>query len=189
MYEESAGVPMIMAGPEVPEGVVCRQPVSLIDCFPTILACVGESRRADDHDLPGASLLEIVRGAAADRTVMSEYHALGAATGAFMIRRGRYKLVYYVGMPPQLFDLVDDPQEIRDLGQDANYRGVIAECERELRRIVDPEGADRQAFADQDARIAALGGREAVLARGSFGFSPVPGSRPLYAEAEPRTKP
>ena len=34
MYEESAGVPMIMAGPEVPIGVVCREPVSLVDCFP-----------------------------------------------------------------------------------------------------------------------------------------------------------
>ena len=34
MYEESAGVPMIMAGPEVPEGFVCREPVSLVDCLP-----------------------------------------------------------------------------------------------------------------------------------------------------------
>src|SRR5580700_1309485 len=43
MYEESVGVPMIMAGPEVADGVVCREPVSLIDCFPTILDCVGVS--------------------------------------------------------------------------------------------------------------------------------------------------
>ncbi len=34
MYEESAAVPMIMAGPEVPHGVACREPVSLVDCFP-----------------------------------------------------------------------------------------------------------------------------------------------------------
>lgn len=31
MYEESVAVPMIMAGPEVPPGVVCREPVSLVD--------------------------------------------------------------------------------------------------------------------------------------------------------------
>ena len=38
MYEESAGVPMILAGPEVPEGFVCHEPVSLVDCFPTVVA-------------------------------------------------------------------------------------------------------------------------------------------------------
>ena len=56
MYEESAAVPMIMAGPEVPQGVVCREPVSLVDCFPTIVDCVGLAPHPDDRDLPGAPL-------------------------------------------------------------------------------------------------------------------------------------
>jgi choline-sulfatase len=99
-----------------------------------------------------------------------------------MIRKGPYKYVHYVGMPPQLFDLDEDPQETRDLGQAPEYGSIAKDCEAVLRRIVDPEAADRQAFADQEARIAALGGREAVLARGSFGFSPVPGTKPVYAE-------
>ena len=188
MYEESAGVPLIMAGPEVPEGVVCRQPVSLVDCFPTILDCVGLTQHQDDKELPGASLLDIVRGAVPRRTVMSEYHALGAATGAFMIRKGSYKYVHYVGMPPQLFDLEEDPQEVRDLGQDADYRGVVRDCEAALRRVVDPEAATRRAFADQEVRIAAFGGRDAVLARGSFSFSPVPGTKPDYAETTQQQK-
>jgi choline-sulfatase len=182
MYEESVGVPMIMAGPDVADGVVCREPVSLIDCFPTILDCVGVSRHRDDRGLPGASLFDVVRGTASRRTVMSEYHAAGAVTGAFMIRKGPYKYVHYVGMPPQLFDLDEDPQETRDLGQVPGYGGIVQDCEAVLRRIVDPEAADRQAFADQEARIAALGGRDAVLARGSFAFSPVPGTKPVYAE-------
>jgi choline-sulfatase len=180
MYEESAGVPMIMAGPEVPQGVVCREPVSLIDAFPTILDCVGQDRRAEDAGLPGASLLDVVRGTAPHRTVMSEYHASGSATGAFMIRKGQFKLVYYVGMPPQLFDLDADPQERHDLAQVSGYSGVLKDCEAALRRIVDPEAADRQAFADQAERLAAAGGREAVLARGGFGFSPVPGVKAVY---------
>jgi choline-sulfatase len=188
MYEESAGVPMIMAGPEIPEGVVCREPVSLVDCFPTILDCVGVAKHAEDGDLPGTSLFDIVRGAAHGRTVMCEYHAAGAATGAFMIRKGSYKYVHYVGMPPQLFDLDDDPQETRDLGCNPDYRGVIKDCEAALRRVVDPEAADRQAFADQERRVAELGGREAVLARGSFGFSPVPGTKAVYAEMQQSTK-
>ncbi len=188
MYEESAGVPMIMAGPEVAEGIVFQEPVTLVDCFPTILDCVGQKKQKDDVDLPGTSLFDIVRGAGQRRTVMSEYHASGAATGVFMIRKGRFKYVHYVGMPPQLFDLDADPQETNDLGQNADYRGVLKDCEAALRRVVDPEAADRQAFADQETRLAALGGREAVLARGGFLFSPVPGTKPVYAATEQSAK-
>ena len=180
MYEESAGVPMIMAGPEVPEGVVCGAPVSLVDAFPTIVDCVGLAPNPDDRDLPGAPLLDVVAGKVKPRTVMSEYHAAGSATGAFMIRHGSYKYVHYVGMPPQLFDLAGDPLETRDLGQDDAYRGVVEDCEAALRRVVNPEAADAQARADQAAKIASLGGKEAILAKGSFGFSPVPGTKPVY---------
>lgn len=181
MYEESAGVPLMMAGPGIPAGVVCREPVSLVDCFPTILDGAGVSRQPADRDLPGRSLFDVVRGAAKPQTMFCEYHAAGAATGAFMIRQGAFKYVHYVGMPPQLFDLEADPQETRDLGADPAWRGLIAECEAALRRICDPEAVDREARADQHARIAAFGGRDAVLKRGSFGYSPVPGTEPVYS--------
>jgi choline-sulfatase len=162
MYEESAGVPMILAGPEVPRGFICREPVSLVDAFPTV------------------TLFEVVQGIAAPRTVLSEYHAAGAATGAFMIRKGPFKYVYYAGMPPQLFDLERDPQEARDLAREPGYAGLVADCEKELRGVVDPDAADALAKADQRARIAAFGGPEAIRKRGSFGYSPTPGSEPVY---------
>jgi choline-sulfatase len=111
---------------------------------------------------------------------MSEYHAAGAITAAFMIRHGSFKYVHYVGMPPQLFDLAADPYERRDLGQHPGYQGLVADCEAALRKVVNPEAADAQARADQAAKIAALGGKEAILAKGSFGFSPVPGTKPVY---------
>ena len=43
-YEESAKVPMILSGPDVPDGVVCETPVSLIDCHATILDGLGVER-------------------------------------------------------------------------------------------------------------------------------------------------
>ena len=180
MYEESVGVPMIMAGPDVPEGVVCREPVTLVDAFPTITQCVGVTPLEVDAALPGASLLDVVSGKAERRTVMSEYHAAGSATAVFMIRHGRFKYIHYVGMPPQLFDLEADPYETRDLADDPGFCGVVGQCEALLRKIVDPEAADKQARADQAARIAELGGREAILKRGSFGFSPAPGTKPTF---------
>ena len=179
MYEDSAGVPLIMAGPEIPAGVVLREPVSLVDAFPTILDCAGVPSDPADADLPGTSWFKVASGTRPHR-VFSEYHAVGAATGAFMIRKGAFKYVHYVGMPPQLFDLEADPWERRDLGTDPGYAGLVADCEADLRRIADPAAADRLAHADQAARIAEFGGREAVIARGSFGYSPVPGAAPAY---------
>ncbi|HEX3350471.1 MAG TPA: sulfatase-like hydrolase/transferase [Acetobacteraceae bacterium] len=180
MYEDSAGVPLLMSGPEIPEGHVVREPVSLVDGFPTILDCVGAPLAPGDADLPGASLLDVMRGCHAPRIVFSEYHAAGAATGAFMIRRGPFKYVHYVGMPPQLFDIDADPLEARDLGQDLGYAGLVADCEAMLRTVCDPEAVDALARADQAEEIRKWGGRDAIIARGSFGYSPVPGQTPVY---------
>ena len=179
MYEEAAGVPMIIAGPGLPQGVVCREPVSLVDCFPTILSWAGVPPRPEDRDLPGLPLHEIAR-TAPKRTILSEYHAAGAATGVFMIRKGPFKYVYYAGMPAQLFDLDADPQETRDLAAEPGYQGLLADCEKQLRAVVDPDAADRLAKSDQAARIAAYGGREAILNLGSFSHSPVPGTKAVY---------
>src|SRR3546814_403572 len=41
MYEETAGVPLILAGPEVPVGAVCDTPVTHVDAYTTIVEGVG----------------------------------------------------------------------------------------------------------------------------------------------------
>ena len=43
-----------------------------------------------------------------------------------MLRRGRFKYVHYVGYQPQLFDLVADPDEERNLAGDPGYADVLA---------------------------------------------------------------
>lgn len=172
-------MPMIAAGPGLPQGMVCREPVTLADAFPTIVKWAGVAPHPDDRDLPGLPLDEIALEAP-KRTVLSEYHATGAATGAFMIRKGPYKFVYYAGMPPQLFDLDADPQETRDLAQEPGHRGLVADCEAALRAVADPDAADALAKSDQAAKIAAFGGRDKILNRGSFAYSPAPGTEAVY---------
>jgi choline-sulfatase len=184
MYEESAGVPMILAGPGIPRANATGAPVSLVDVYPTLLQSVGLNARGSVAGYPGHSLIEVADGYMPDRTILSEYHAAGAATGAYMIRHGRYKYVHYVGMAPMLFDLLADPGERIDLAPDAAHAGVIAECEAALRRVVDPEAVDARARADQHAMIAHHGGTAAILARGTFRYSPPPGAEPTYFEAQ-----
>ncbi|MBI4204396.1 MAG: sulfatase-like hydrolase/transferase [Betaproteobacteria bacterium] len=180
MYEESAGIPLILAGPGVPRGNVCETAVTLADAFPTFVEGLGATADPRDVALPGHSLLDIAQGYVPQRTILSEYHAAGALCGAYMIRHGRYKYVHYVGLPPMLFDLERDPYERADLGRDPRYGQVIAECEAALRKIVDPEAVDQLAKADQQAYIEKHGGKEVILKRGTFRYSPPPGAKAAY---------
>ena len=180
MYEESAGIPMIMAGPDVPENHVCRVPVTLADGFPTFIHALGAKPDPQDAQLPGHSLIDIAQGRVPERTVLSEYHAAGAATGSYMIRRGQFKYIHYVGMPPMLFDLEADPRERHDLGQDPAFKAVVSDCESALRKVVDPEAADTLARADQLTYIEKHGGTEAILKKGTFRYSPPPGVKAAY---------
>jgi choline-sulfatase len=76
--------------------------------------------------------------------------------------------------------LIRTRRQTRDLAREPGYPGLAADCEAALRRVVDPDAADAFAKADQRARIEAMGGREAIIARGSFGYSPTPGTTPVY---------
>jgi choline-sulfatase len=180
MYEESAGIPMIMAGPEVPAGKVCDTPVTLADGFPTFIQALGARPDPRDRDLPGASLLDIAQGRVPERTILSEYHAAGAITASYMIRHGRFKYIHYVGLPPMLFDLEADSHERKDLARELAYKTIIAECEARLRSVVDPEAVDRQARADQRMHIEKNGGKEAIIKRGHARYSPPPGAKAVY---------
>ena len=108
MYEESAGVPLILSGPDVAPGTICPAPVSHVDLFPFFLECVGASDPA--YDGHGLSPLAVAAGAQPDRAVLSEYHAIGSTGGITMLRQGRWKLVHCVRQRPQLFDLQTDPR-------------------------------------------------------------------------------
>ncbi|HEV7719289.1 MAG TPA: sulfatase-like hydrolase/transferase [Arsenicitalea sp.] len=179
MFEESAGIPILLKGPGVPQGKRVRTNVSLVDVFPTIVEAVGEKVHPDDAKLPGRSLLQIAQEPDdADRTVFCEYHATAAITGLFMVRWDRYKYIHYEGYRPQLFDLESDPKEHHDLATDVAHADILREGARRLAAICDTAAATAEAFADQKKRIDALGGREAVSQMKGFGYTPAPGEIP-----------
>ena len=177
MYEESAAVPLIMAGPGVEAGRVVETPVSLLDFHPTILESVGASPGEEDGRRAGRSLYEIARAPYdAERVVFSEYHASGAETAAYLIRKGRMKYIHYVGYPPELYDLASDPEEQNDVAGRPESKAILDELEGDLREILDPEETDRRAKRDQAALIERLGGRARVIETAATGATPTPGN-------------
>src|SRR5690606_34030496 len=171
----AAAVPLIIAGDDIPENKVINTSVSHVDVYPFVLDAVGNTEPELRDGFPGTSLFELAQGAMPDRNVMSEYHGMGSTTGAFMIRHGQYKYIYYAGYPSQLFDLQNDPEELVDLAADPKYGHVLEECRERLYEMCDPDEVDKRAKARQAELLAQNGGRDAVIERGDLGFTPVPG--------------
>jgi choline-sulfatase len=176
LYQESTLVPLIMAGPDIPANHVVDTPVDFVDCQPTILEATGLNPNEQDLPSKGRSLFQILGEPYDDqRVAFSEYHAAGSPAGAFMLRKGRYKYHYYVGFEPELFNLLDDPEETRNLATDPKYRKLLESFETSLRDICNPEEIDRKAKEDQDALIERFGGPEKARSMGTQGATPVPG--------------
>jgi choline-sulfatase len=176
LYEETCGVPLIVAGEGIPSGNVVDTPANLIDMYPFIIDCVGEAGNGMiEADHPGISLARLASGEQPKRTILSEYHGMGSTTGAFAIRHGQFKYVHYAKYRPQLFDLAADPDEANDLAADPQSAAILAACEAELRAMLSPEDIDARAKKRQAEQLQRFGGREAIIARGDLGFSPPPG--------------
>ena len=153
MYEESAAVPFIIAGADVPKNKVVETPISLIDCFPSIIEAVGGHLIEEDKNLPGQSIWEVAQTSNQDRLAFSEYHAVGSKNAIYMLRNRQHKYIYYVDEPVQLFDLQTDPEETQDLSKLPEYQETLQAFEKELKNIVDPKGIDTIAKADQKSKI------------------------------------
>lgn len=126
-FEKSVKIPLIFAGRGIAAGNVVRDPVSILDLGPTLWELLGADGMAESE---GVSLAPCLRGGsgAPERTVFSEMLYDCAQKGdrargtlkqdyayALMIRRGRYKYLYYHGYNEMLFDLERDPLEQYDL--------------------------------------------------------------------------
>ncbi len=178
MYEEAASIPMILSGPGVPAGKVVNTPVTLADGASTILEAVG----LDDVLANGNRSLRDVASEPDDmnRVAFSEYHAIGADTASFMIRKDKYKYIHYVDYAPELFDQDADPEEECNLANNPGHATVLADLLGELTARLDPDAVNAEAQASQAALVEAAGGREAVLNKGSFQGTPAPGEKAEY---------
>ena len=176
MNDESAGVPMILSGPGVPKRKEVTTPVSLVDIYPTVLAAVGveDDICAGNQRAHTRSLLDVANADAEDRFVVSEYHAVGSRSAAYMLRDKVYKFIYYIDYPAELFDMSKDPYEESDLGRLPEYAGIVQHYEMSLRKILNPEAVDATAKADQAVVIARHGGPDKCINMGAQGATPVP---------------
>lgn len=137
-YEHSVKVPTILAWPGVlPADDRCDRVVSSLDLNATLLDALGAPPLPTSR---GRSLMPLLTttNASWEDVAFSEYCT---DDGQYhrMIRRGPWKLNYYHRQEPQLFNLEDDPDELRDRAGDAAAREIQAMLIAEVRRGWDPD--------------------------------------------------
>ncbi|MXZ81818.1 MAG: sulfatase-like hydrolase/transferase [Gammaproteobacteria bacterium] len=148
-HEPSVRIPLIIRDPRAEadrtRGTVRDEFVESVDVLPTLIELAGGDicrerieGRSLNPLLENPGLADDWRDATVSEIDYSERGAralLGMEPyrcRAFMVRDRRWKYVHYLDFPAQLFDLVHDPDELSDLGQDPGYAGVRRELKDRL---------------------------------------------------------
>lgn len=158
IYDAAVRVPMLLAGPGVPQGVVDAQ-VRIIDLAPTLLLALG---REVPDEVQGEDLLPLAGGEAGRRRIahseswFPRYHYGWSELQS--IQDGRYKLIRAPRL--ELYDLASDPGELDNLASREPERAerMAAALERLLEEIsTDAAPAPQAIDAETSARLQALG--------------------------------
>lgn len=141
MYEDVVKVPLIIRWPSViPSGRRCDEFVqSLLDLPPTLLE-IGCSTPPPDHRFHGESLLPLLRGthpAVWRNEVVATYN--GGQFGLYtqrMIRSKEWKYVWNSTDVDELYDMIDDPYELRNVIQHPANKSIVLELRKRLYDIL-----------------------------------------------------
>jgi arylsulfatase A-like enzyme len=146
-YDTVQKVPFIVMDPrpeaDATRGTVDEHFVEGVDVVPTILEALGLA--VPSHRIEGCSLQPLLHGelphwrgfvySELDYSFRQARLLCGKTpqqARAYSIRTERWRYVYWLDEPEQLFDLRSDPQEFQDLGRDPGHEAVRADLRGRL---------------------------------------------------------
>lgn len=138
-HDQAVKIPLIVVDPSEKanktRGTVDNAMVELIDLVPTFVDYCGGDVAANILD--GLSLMPKIQGQETSwrKWAVSEYdyscQVFRPETGrmpldcrSYMIANEEWKYIYAPGFPPVLFDLLNDPDELNDLGRNPSYENI-----------------------------------------------------------------
>ena len=134
-YEEAIRVPLIIRGGGFPRGGTVLQPAANIDLAPTIVALTGARAR---RKMDGVSLLPLALDPAQgqDRPLLlEEVNPKRGRPSYEAIRTPRWLWVEYRNGARELYDMEDDPLQLRSLHGDPGLAGVRIELSHRLAKL------------------------------------------------------
>ncbi len=138
MYEGSVHVPLLIDVPGMRSGV-CGELVEHVDLLPTICELVGASC---PPGVQGRSLTPLLLGRPGPIRDAAFSHMVGMGEEHIqMVRTSSSKMVAYNGVPGELYDLAEDPEELNNRVRDPGYATLV---ESMLQRLREWEEANRR---------------------------------------------
>jgi choline-sulfatase len=129
-----------------------KEPVTLADILPTLadIGNVGKATLARPVD--GRSLYPLLTGAPEnpEGTAWGEYLAEGAIAPMYMLRRGPWKFIHSPVDPDQLYNVEDDPRELKNL---AGSNPLAQQMRAEVEAKFDIARINAEVLESQQARL------------------------------------
>ena len=129
-YEESCGVPLLIASPCYPGGRVCQRVVEYVDLYPTLVDLCGLPAR---HDVHGRSVRPLLDDPSAvwDHAAFS----IGARNNQpawLAVSTERFRYVEYANArrPVELYQIQTDPREWTNLTASPEHAETLAEMQK-----------------------------------------------------------
>ncbi len=135
LFDHSVRVPFMVVGPGIPKGKKIAARIYLQDVMPTTLELAGVEK--PDH-VQFKSLMPLIRG-----TRDGNYRAIYGAYLAVqrMVTEGDYKLVLYPKIKKVLlYNMKQDPLELKDLAADPQYKPLIKKLFARLLKLQEETG-------------------------------------------------
>lgn len=138
MYEHSMRVPFIISGPGIAKGKSLDASIYLQDAMATALDLAGAKK--PEH-VEFKSLMPLLRG---EKTTQYERIYGKYVHTQRMIKKGDWKMIFYprAEKKMRLFNVTDDPQEMKDLIDNPEYAPLIKQLKAEFLELQKEMGDD-----------------------------------------------
>jgi len=137
LYDHSVRVPLVIGGPGLPRGAKCDSFCYLLDLFPTICDMTGSPVPGTVEGKSLAPLLKNPQAKVRDSVFFAYRHVQRG------VRTDRWKLIRYCVkgvQTTQLFDLRNDPLEMKNLADEPARAGEVREMTALLKRSMKDTG-------------------------------------------------
>ena len=145
LFEPSARVPFIMAGPGIAEGGVCSRTTEHLDIYPTLAELC--NLKNTPASLQGTSVTALLKNphAPRDKSAVTQFrhpYANKPAVDGYSIRDERYRYTAWSGglTGEELYDYHTDPHELKNHANEPKMQEVKARLRAQLQGIVAGRG-------------------------------------------------
>lgn len=129
VYDQASRTTMIIADPDARgNGKVSKKVVSMLDIYPTLVSLTGINKQNKNEGNDLTRLLKNPNAAVWDAPILMTYN------GTNIIKTNAWRLIDK-GSNSQLYDMVNDPYELKNLYSDSNYSGTVKELRNQIKAL------------------------------------------------------